>query len=233
MADAAPLDRNRALAKSFVFEALDGDTRAALAASSQIRQADAGEVIFHEGAPGHSMIAVAQGAVRITTISPNGQEIVLAELAAGDVFGEIALLDGRERSASAHALTNCTLVVLERRALLEAMQDKPALAQSLIEVLCARIRRSDERMMEIGFLPISVRLANALLRASAPNDRLGGKPRTKVALSQGDLANMIGGSRENVNRCLRGWQKAGVIELKDGWILIPDRDALLRLAAAS
>lgn len=231
MADAAPIDKNRFLARSFVFAALDHAAREALAVSSVVRQVKAGEAIFHEGDPGHSMIAIAEGVVRISTISPNAHEIVLAELAAGEVFGEIALLDGRERSASAHALTNCTLVVLERRALLEAMQSRPVLAQSLIEVLCARIRRSDERMMEIGFLPIPVRLANALLRVSAPNDRQGGRPRAKVAVSQGDLANMIGSSRENVNRCLRGWQKAGVIDLKDGWILIPDREALQRVSA--
>jgi len=233
MADPTPIEINRLLAQSFVFKALDDEARAALAASSHVRVVKAGDQIFREGDPGHSMIAIAQGTIRISTLSPNAREIVLAELSAGAVFGEIALLDGCARSADAHALTNCTLVVLERRALLEAMQSRPALARSLIEVLCARIRRSDERMIEVGFLAIPVRLANALLRASAPSDPMRGTPRSKIALSQGDLANMIGSSRENVNRCLRSWQKDGVVGLKDGWILIPDRAALQRISEAN
>lgn len=220
-------DKEQLLSKSFVFDALERDTGKTLAAMSHLRQHSAGDFIFREGDAGDSMMAIAQGQVRIATLSPTAREVVLAELSQGDVFGEISVLDGQERSADAQAVTNCTLVVLERRALLEAMRSDPKLAQSLIEVLCTRIRRSDERMMEIGFMPIHARLASALLRVSDGGDAA---PKKKLSLSQSDLANMIGSSRENVNRCLRKWQKEGVLDLKDGWIILPDRDALAQIA---
>lgn len=218
------------LGRSFIFEALDQPARRELASLARTRCVKAGETIFSAGGPGYSMMAVAEGIVRICLLTPAGREIVLAEIASGGVFGEIALLDGGERSADARALTNCKLVVLERRAFLPVLKRDPMLAIRLIETLCARVRRSDERMVELALLDLPSRLAKAILRASEHASGNSAYAAPKLSLSQTELANMIGSSRENVNRCLRKWQGSNLIDLRDGWLVILDRDGLVSIA---
>lgn len=224
--------KTRLLGKSFILQALDERTQGALAARARVQTYKAGEQIFSTGSSGSSMMAIAEGAVRISTLSPTARNVVLADLATGEVFGEVAMLDGGERSADAHASTNCTLIILERRALFEVLKEKPDFALHLIELLCGRLRRSDQRMMEFAFLQLPARIAKTLLRVSQRSGE-GGPPLAKLALSQLEIADMIGGSRENVNRCLRTWQKTGLIDLKEGWLVICDRDGLERLADGS
>jgi len=222
------LDKVALLGSSFVFGALAADVRQALAATARTQNFKAGDVIFTAGSDGSSMMAIAEGSVRISALSPTARDVVLAELHAGDVFGEITLLDGGVRSADAHAQTNCTLVVLERRALLQLIGKTPEALIRLMELLCQRIRVSDERMMELAFLPLPARMARALLRASS--GKSGTSPSRKLSLTQTEIANTIGSSRENVNRALRKWQGLGLIELRDGWLIVLDRDALADIA---
>src|SRR5258708_36556837 len=127
-----------------------------------------GEVILRVGAPGDIMMAVIAGTVRIVAPSPQGKEIVLGELQVGEVFGEIALLDGGERSADAVAHTNCELVALERRDLLAALQRNPEACLRLLEVLCKRLRQADEHITEIAFFELPVRLPQVLPRPAPP-----------------------------------------------------------------
>lgn len=229
MANAEIDPKVKLLAKSFIFQALDEGTQCALAARTRVQQYEAGELIFSTGDSGLSMMAIAQGSVRISTLSPTSRNIVLADLGAGEVFGEVAMLDGGERSADARASTNCTLIILERRSLLAVLKAQPDIGLRLIELLCGRLRRSDQRMMEFAFLQLPARIAKTLLRVSQGD--VEGTPRLdKLALSQSEIADMIGGSRENVNRCLRTWQKSGLIAMKDGWLVISDRAELERLA---
>lgn len=229
MMDDKQLDKARLLGASFVFGALTKDAREALAATARTQSFKAGEVIFTAGSDGSSMMAIAEGTVRISALAPTARDVVLAELHAGDVFGEITLLDAGARSADAHAQTNCTLLVVERRALLQLIAKTPEALIRLMELLCQRIRVSDERMMELAFLPLPARMARALLRAS--EGKSGASPARKLSLTQTEIANTIGSSRENVNRTLRKWQGLGVIELRDGWLIVRDRDALAALAA--
>ncbi len=223
-------NRERLLSRSFVFDALDSRSKQELASFSYLKRYAAGDTIFNMGSPGQSMMAIAEGSVRVSMLAPNAREITLNDLQAGDVFGEIALLDGRERSANVKALTNCTLVFLERRSLLDVLRCNPELSIHLIELLCQRVRRSDERMIEIAFLDLPVRLAKLLLRltVSAPGSE--DRPLKKLSQSQSVLASMIGNTRENVNRCLRKWQKAELITLQDGWLIIRDRPGLEAIA---
>ncbi len=223
-------NKERLLGKSFVFEALDSQARQELASFAFVKRYKSGETIFTMGATGQSMMAIAEGAVRVSMLTPSAREITLNDLQAGDVFGEIALLDGGERSATVKALTNCTLIVVERRSLLDVLQRNPQLSIHLIELLCHRVRRSDQRMIEIAFLELSVRLARLLLRLTDAAPGSAGKPLKKLSQSQSELASMIGNSRENVNRCLRKWQKADLIRLQGGWLIIDDREALETIA---
>ncbi len=219
-------DKQKLLGKSPIFEALNSQARQELASFSYIKRFAAGDTIFNMGSPGLSMIAIAEGSVRISILTPGAREITLNDMLAGDVFGEIAVLDGKERSATAKALTNCTLVFLDRRSLLDVLQRKPDLSIKLIELLCKRVRRSDERMVETAFLELPVRLAKLLLKLTETADGKSDKPSEKLSHTQSELAKMIGNTRENVNRCLRKWQKEDLIKLKDGWLIICDRSAL-------
>jgi len=221
--------KRKLLGQSLVFQALDTPTQVALAATGRLKSYQAGDLIFDVGSGGQSMMAIAQGSVRISILTPTARRVVLADLPTGEVFGEIALLDGGERSADAHALSNCTLVVLERRALMAVLNDQPEFALPLIELLCARLRRSDERMMDFAFLQLPTRIAKTLLRMSAGHDKTA-KPQSRLSVSQSEIADMIGGTRENVNRCLRKWQATGLIDLKDGWLILLDRAGLQAVA---
>jgi len=222
--------KEKLLSKSFIFEALDSEARRELAGFSYIKRFAAGDTIFTMGMPGHSMMAIAEGSVRVSMFTPSDREVTLNDLTAGDVFGEIALLDGQDRSANVKALTNCTLVVLERRALLDLLQHNPGLSIKLIELLCQRVRRSDERMIEIAFLDLPARLARLVLRLSTAAPASADKPLSKLSQSQSELASMTGNSRENVNRCLRKWQKSELIDLQGGWLIIKDRSRLEAVA---
>lgn len=230
MATDSSQDKYRLLGKSFIFEALDTEAREDLARFAFLKKFSAGEIVFTMGNPGHSMMAIAEGIVRVTMFTPSGGEVTLTDLNAGDVFGEIALLDGQERSATVKALTNCTLVVLERRNLFEILQRDHKFSVRLIELLCQRVRRSDERMIEGSFLDLPVRLAKLILRLSVAAPASEDRPLKKLSQSQSELAGMIGNTRENVNRCLRKWQKAGLVNMQDGWLFILDRSGLTKLA---
>ena len=176
-----------------------------------------GAVIFDAGSTGDSMMIVKSGQVRIYLPMASGKDVILADIESGDMFGEISLLDGRDRSASAKALTNCEILTVNRKEFVPFMREQPDLYLKLLEALCARIRISDERMTDIGFASIPSRLAKTLLRA------VSGSPasKTRTSLSQNELAGLIGATRENVNRCLRSWQDAGIVEMNKGWIACP------------
>ncbi|HEX6841078.1 MAG TPA: Crp/Fnr family transcriptional regulator [Stellaceae bacterium] len=213
-----------------MFHVLDDATKRQLAARAQRRRYAVGEVIFRVGSPGDIMMAVVTGTVRIVATSPQGKEIVLGDLKAGEVFGEIALLDGGERSADAVALTKCELLALERRDLMAALQRNPEACLRLLELVCKRLRETDERITEIAFFELPVRLAKVLLRTAATPGASARAVNPKVALSQRELGNMIGGTRESVNRCLRDWQRRSIIRLAKGWIILEDTAALTEIA---
>ncbi len=207
-----------------LFSALDEQARRDLVSHARPRNLAAGEPICYVGDPGHSMMAVVAGTVRISLPTSKGREIILADLPSGELFGEIAMLDGKPRSANATALTNCELLVLERRDVLAFLERNPRACLRLMEMLCARIRRSDERMSDIAFFDLPTRLAKTLLLYPAK-----GPGPTKLSLSQSELADMCGGTRENVNRCLREWQRRGILELKDRVTIIHKPEALREL----
>jgi CRP/FNR family cyclic AMP-dependent transcriptional regulator len=170
------------LAKSLLFGALDDGARRELAGHARRQNFEIGEPIFHVGAPGQSMMVILTGTVRVSLPGPRGKGVILADLPAGELLGEVALLDGRERSADATALTKCELVVLERRDVVAFLEKRPDVCLKLLELMCARLRKSDQRMSDIAFLELSVRLAKLLLDRIGPASRAGAKP--KLSLSQ-------------------------------------------------
>lgn len=223
-------DARHGLGECGLFQELEPDERNALFARVRIRSYKAGETIFLMGSAGDSLMAVLSGGVRISVPSPDGKEIVLALIQPREVFGEIALLDGRERTADARAMDECTLAVLERRDVLSFLERHPKVWPKLVEVLCSRLRNTDQHIAEIALLQLPARLAKTLLRLV---DLQGGAANTaprKIQLSQRELGNICGASRESINKCLRAWQRRGIVQIDESRVTLANRTALEELA---
>ena len=199
----------------------------ALIARARLRRFAAGETIFLIGSQVNSMMAVLSGSVKISVSSPGGREALLAILHPGEVFGEIALLDGRDRSADAKAMTGCELAVLDRRDVLAVLNSNPDAWKAFVEVLCARLRQTDRHLAEVALLPVPARLAMAVLRVTGERE-ITNEPGAQ--LSQRALAGLIGATRESVNKCLREWHRAGIVKIHEGCLAIQDRAKLESLA---
>ena len=146
------------------------------------------------------------------------------------IFGEIALLDGKERTADAVAITACELLVVERRAFLPVLRRRPELGIRLLELLCERLRRTDQQVEDLLIRHFENRLARTLLRLGQEHGlRERGVVRIDLSLSQTELANLAGGTRESVNRHLHSLERLGVIALKGSRIVIRDAEALEQL----
>ena len=216
------------LRRSRLFERLgDSEIDAILAHATVARQAE-GDQIFAKGDPGNSMMAVLKGRVVISAPSPDGRQVVLTVMREGDVFGEIALLDGNERTADATAAIDCELLVVPRRSLLALLERRPDLCIDLLIVLCERLRRTNEQVEDLAFLDLEARIAKVLVRLteeSGGEDRSSTKP-VGVKISQRALGELVGGSRESVNKHLQDWKRSGIIAIEKGAIVIRDLGAL-------
>jgi CRP/FNR family transcriptional regulator, cyclic AMP receptor protein len=221
----------RLLGECVLFRGLSTKERSELVARARMRNIAAGETIFLMGAKGDSMMAVLDGNVRISVPSPEGKEIVLAIIQPGDVFGEIAVLDGKERTAEATAMTDCTLAVLERREVMAFLESNPSGWPRLVDLLCARLRHSDRQIAEMAFLQLPVRLAKVLLRMADMGAGLSGaRSGARIRLTQRELGSVVGMTRESVNKCLRQWQRKGIIRVEDNAIVIAKREDLQMVA---
>jgi CRP/FNR family cyclic AMP-dependent transcriptional regulator len=223
-------DARRVLGECALFRDLEPDERNILFARVRVRSYAAGETIFLMGSAGDSLMAVLSGSVRISMPSPDGKEIVLAIIQPREVFGEIALLDGKERTADAKAIGACSLAILERRDVLSFLKDHPKGWPKLVDVLCARLRNTDQHIAEIALLELPTRLAKTLLRFASEEAQTAAPAALQVHLSQRELGNICGASRESINKCLGGWQRRGIIQIEDGVILVMNRTALEELA---
>jgi CRP/FNR family transcriptional regulator, cyclic AMP receptor protein len=221
-------DARRVLGECVLFRDLDPDERSILFARVRVRSYAAGETIFLMGSEGDSLMAVLSGTVRISVPSPDGKEIVLAIIQPREVFGEIALLDGKERTADARAIGPCSLAILERRDVLSFLKDHTKVWPKLVDVLCERLRHTDQHIAEIALLELPTRLAKTLLRFASQEATARGA--LKVELSQRELGNICGASRESINKCLGGWQRRSILQIEDGIIFVTNRTALEELA---
>jgi CRP/FNR family transcriptional regulator, cyclic AMP receptor protein len=189
-----------------------------LCSLARARRVVSGSTLFVKGDPGTALFAVVRGIMKITVPSLDGREATFNLLHAGDIFGEIALLDGQPRTADAIAATDCELMVIERRDFLGFVRNEPKVAMKLIELLCARLRVAGARMEEVVFLNLRARLARLLLRLLEENAAAADK--NKLAITQQEISGMLGTTRESVNKHLQIWARRGVIALKRGTILV-------------
>jgi CRP-like cAMP-binding protein len=193
------------------------------------RKVPRGAAIFAKGDPGSGLMGVLAGSVKISVASAEGKDIVLNIFREGEIFGEIALLDGRPRTADATAMSPCELVVIERRDFVPFLSGHPDVMLKFIEILCSRLRHTSEQVQDVTFLNLPTRLAKTLLELTAAQE--GSAPRRKVAITQREISQIIGKSRESTNKQLRAWAKRGWIRLERGGVNIVAADKLAAIAA--
>jgi CRP-like cAMP-binding protein len=209
-----------------VFGALAVDQIERLCAYATTRHVAAATTLFAKGDPGNALFAIRAGTVKITVPSIDGREAMFNLLHPGEIFGEIALLDGQPRTADAVTMTDCEFTVIERRDFLTFVHAEPKVALKLIELLCARLRWASTHFEEVVFLNLPTRLARTLLRLSHDDASAEGR----LAITQRELSHMLGTTRESVNKQLRAWAKDKWIRLERGGVSVLAPDALGKIA---
>jgi CRP-like cAMP-binding protein len=216
-----------AMARSPLFQGIDPAELQRIALTMAHRRYRRNEVIFHEGDPGDALHIVVAGRVKITRESLDGSEAIVVTLGAGDTFGELVLLDGAARSASAIAMEPTETVTLTRAGFVELVEGASRFRWSLLGGVAHRIRRITDQLAEVHFLDITGRLALTLSRLA---EEASPGATTNVALArpltQTDLAAMVGGTRQRVNQILREFADEGLVEVDAGQIVVLDVAAL-------
>jgi CRP/FNR family cyclic AMP-dependent transcriptional regulator len=222
------------LGKTALFGALDPDERRSVALEMREVQYDSGQIVFGRGDPGRDIYLVANGRVRLSVLTPEGRELSFAHAESGQIFGEIAVLDGGLRTADATAVTKVVAQTLSKGALMRLVETRALVRESVIRFLCNRVREADQQLEGIALYPIEVRLARFFLAAA--RQKGGAEPGARVTLdlpiSQSELALLIGASRPKVNAALALLEDGGAIERNDK-MLICDIDELEVIAGAA
>ena len=188
-----------------------------------------GEVIIHQGDPGTSLYILTSGVARVTIIAANGREITLDFLEKGAVVGEIAVLDGGERTATVTAMEAVTALRLDRSAIRQVMSERPDFAWQLLGQMARRLRQANATIEGDRAFASGPRLARSLVRlmATGPDGA-----QLRHQLNQTDLAHFAGMSREQINRQLSVWADNGIIQREQGRVIIVDADMLMEIAEA-
>ena len=190
-----------------------------------------GATIFSRGDPGNSLIAVISGTVKISISSPDGRSAILNLIGSGEIFGEVAVLDGQARTADAIANTNCEIFVIDRREFLPFVRSQPALAMKFIELLCTRLRWTSDQVEQVILQDLPGRLASALIGLTERHKAVqGGR---SIAVTQQEISEMVGMSRESINKQLRAWATRNWVRLEHGAIVVLDVGSLQELAGAT
>lgn len=181
-----------------------------------------GATLFQKGDPGDALFGIRKGQVSIETGTSDGQRVTFAFLGPGDLFGEIALLDGKGRTADAVATQPTELFALRRADLLAFLSREPSVGIKLIEILCERLRALSGHVEQSLTMKLEARLAARLLLLA---EDFGGD----IVITQEQLARSVSATRESVNRQLRQWENAGFLKIRRGVISLSDVAALGRL----
>jgi CRP-like cAMP-binding protein len=217
------------LRKHPYFVDLDSDAFEQLCRYAKHTTFKRGTTIFSKGDPGTSVIAVISGTVKISISSPDGRNAILNLIGPGELFGEMAVLSGHPRSADATANTNCELFLIDRREFFPFICSQPSLAMKYIELLCSRLRSTSDQLEEVILRDLPGRLASALLRLS---EKQKSETQGAIAITQQELSEMVGMTRESINKQLRAWATRGWVRLEHGAIVVLDAAELKELAEA-
>jgi CRP-like cAMP-binding protein len=218
------IERNR------LFRGLPQATIERIAALATRKMYADGAVVFMRGDAGDSLCGVVSGRVRISASRAGGREVFLNIMGPGDAFGEIALLDGKPRTATATTLARTELIIVRRDRFAELLAGEPTLAMHLIQLLCERVRWTAQLMEDSALLGVPARIAKRLLSLARLH---GAEPvnGTKLAISQEELAQFLGVSRQVVNQHLQAWKQEGWIASGRGNITLADLSSIEKLAS--
>jgi CRP-like cAMP-binding protein len=214
-----------------LFAALDEEAATALLASMTRTQLGRSEVLFHEGDPGDRVYVITEGKVKLGRTSGDGRENLLAILGPGEMFGELSLFDPGPRNATATAVSEAVLVGLGSDDLGTWLAGRPDVARQLLRALARRLRRTNETLADLVFSDVPGRVAKALLDLS---ERFG-RPtedglRVTHDLTQEELAQLVGASRETVNKALADFASRGWLRLEARAVILTDIDRLRKRA---
>lgn len=221
------------LGRTALFGSLDEQDRRAIVARMRRVQFQSDQMIFSRGDAGRDIYLVLEGRIRLSVLSSEGRELSFAHAGPGHVFGEIATLDGRERTAGATAISSVQAMSLPREVMLELIEHNPKVAMATIRFLCQRLRDTDQRLEAIALHRIEVRLARLMLsvlklQAAAPKD---GQAKLDLGISQSEVGLLIGASRSKVNTALTALEAMGAIT-RSGSAYICDMETLKNVADA-
>jgi CRP/FNR family transcriptional regulator, cyclic AMP receptor protein len=212
------------LAASSLFGGMDRTALEALNAQALERTYRRNQYVFREGDPGQWLFVVAEGLIKIELDSSAGDEVVLTTIARPGTFGELALLDGGPRSASAEAVEDSRLLAISRGVILDMLASAPPIADALLRALGSQLRHLTERTADATFLDMSARVAKLLLAlARVPGTGEVDRPHAiQPMLTQTELAQMVGGSRQSVNRILAAFESRGLVQVHGRQIVLLD-----------
>jgi CRP/FNR family transcriptional regulator, cyclic AMP receptor protein len=206
-----------------LFSDLGADELQRISGLCHTQQLASGEMLFQKGDRGDALFGVRRGQIRIETGTSDGSRLTLNFHGPGDLFGEVAVLDGQSRTADATAGEDTELFVLRREDFLAHLEREPRVAVKLIALLCQRIRWMSERMEESVLQPLPVRLARRLCALATDFG-------SEVHISQEQLGVFVGATRESVNRQLQQWRKDGILDLQRGRIMLLNMSRLTAVA---
>lgn len=221
---AAAVLRNNELFSALPKEAVEQIARLAIR-----RNFAKGHMLFAQGNKGDAFYGVVSGRVRISASAPNGKEINLLDIGPSGTFGEIALIDGGPRTATAIAASEVTLFIIERGGFVGLLRKEPELLMQLLLRMCERVRWTSELLEDISFLGLPAQIAKRMLLLANTHGRPSAEG-VELTLSQADLATFLGLSRQIVNQHLQEWRKQEWIHLGRGRILIRDMESLRRVS---
>jgi CRP-like cAMP-binding protein len=220
-----PATRRQLLSKHFLISTMPERVLDDLVKFSNVIRFEQYQDICNKGEPGDCLYGILSGRVRIYSTSLEGFEITLNVMEPGELFGEIAVLDGRTRTASAAAMQRTDLLRVHRDHLLPYIRANPDLILGMLTLLCDRLRWTSSTIEDVAFLPFPARIAKRLLFL-ADHHRKAEERDVTVSISQHDLGNMVGATRETVNKQLAVWRSAGILDTGRNAIVIRNREAL-------
>jgi CRP-like cAMP-binding protein len=225
--------KRKLLGGSSLFAELAPEHLDELASTARFQRLAKRQELFHKGDEGSQVYVITSGRLKVLTTSPEGDDVVFNILGPGEVFGEIALLGEMPRTATVAAIEQCELLVIDRRDFLALLKRRPETAIALLRVLAVRLKRVSELLEDTLFLNLPLRLAKKLLTL----DRLYGRDtnagrRVDIKLSQEEWGDLVGTTRESINKQVRAWREQGLISVDRGYIVIHRRKELEKLAGA-
>jgi CRP-like cAMP-binding protein len=219
------------LRRAGLFQGVDPESVEALASEFEVLEAPRGTVLFHEGEPGESLFIVLSGKVKLGRRSSDGRENLVGIMGPSDQFGELSLFDPGPRTATATVVTDARVARLPKAALQKWAQERPQIAMQLLRVVARRLRRTNTMLADLIFVDVPGRVAKQLLQLAQRFGSVdGGQLRVTHDLTQEELAQLVGASRETVNKALADFASRGWLRLEGKSVVILDRERLARRA---